>query len=139
MPHDTVAYVMSPGHPAYYPTQIDCMWRFSSIQEGFYIVRFIAFEVMNDGDKLIIGEGAVDENKLVLNLDAWYHPNSLTIQHRKMWVRFLSNDIFTVRGFFIEINRTSSAGLSIHSLYNKNRETWFRLGPTWQFETMQIG
>ena len=105
-------FFTSPLYPAFYPNNQHCSWRFEIRNgDGNFVVRIFNSNIAEFDDFLYIGRGEETiASNLVARVRSFTFPNQIVISGPRMWILFLTNDIGTQRGFFLQVEVNERTG-----------------------------
>ncbi|XP_063966351.1 uncharacterized protein LOC135156797 [Lytechinus pictus] len=113
--------ITSPGFPDPYTAFVDKTW--SVIAPPGYTVKIdiAVFALEEDGDVLIVYEGAIDDvgkREEVQRLTGSNPPASLTLFYPHVWLRFISNAAIQEQGFQLIISRVKALDCNSDDVFN---------------------
>ena len=105
-------FLTSPKYPELYPSDTVCTWFFTANDSGSYVIKYIDM-VITIWDALYIGiTHTVSQENIISQLYRGNAPNTISVGHELMWIRFYSNgDFYSHRGFFILVERLPFPGM----------------------------
>ena len=114
-----ITYLTSPNYRNYYEPSTECTWIFTaSDNTDTFVITYLNFR-LRGSDYLSIGSTHdMLPNNTVTKKDYWFPPNTVAIQHHRMWIHFESNDDSYVHsGFVVQIEAAKQSGTIVYAEY----------------------
>lgn len=106
-------HISSPNRPYYYPSELNCIWKFSAHDDpGSFVIHFLTFDTELTNDPLALGRGNfVTADTVIRTFSSWIPPHFVAVVEEPiLWMTFTSDFAKSGRGFEIQIDRIKENG-----------------------------
>ncbi|XP_070543199.1 uncharacterized protein [Ptychodera flava] len=128
----------SPNYPANYPDLAHCEW-IAHTKSGLPIhVSFEDFETEPTYDFIHVGEGdnSEDESSRVIEFHSGSTlPNSFTSSKDSIWIKFLTDNVYNMRGFTVNLRESDATGETTTDWTTEEQTTRWPWWTTWWITT----
>lgn len=101
----------SPGYPAYYEPNIDCLWKILGIDYLQLVTRILTLHLEDGFDFLTFGNGhdLSASSSIIVAVTGITKLRSLTANSTEMWIRMTTDSVVSFKGFQIQIEQTANS------------------------------
>ena len=113
--HSDSIEALSPNHPYFYPTRLECTWVFTAEDRfGSYVIHFLTFDMQPRYDTLTIGTGILPSSETTIKTLSAFIPSNVVavIEENDIWLHFKSDFTRSRSGFHLKIERLNVSGTS---------------------------